>query len=48
MNEWRTFMAKYMPGADLTDGNYSFAYGVSMAMWRVLKQCNGDFPAPTS
>jgi ABC-type branched-subunit amino acid transport system substrate-binding protein len=43
MNEWRAFMAKYMPGADLTDGNYSFAYGVSMVMWQVLKQCNGDF-----
>ena len=43
MNEWRAFMTKYMPGADLTDGNYSFAYGVSMVMWQVLKQCNGDF-----
>jgi len=43
MNEWRAFMAKYMPGMDLTDGNYSFAYGVSMVMWQVLKQCNGDF-----
>ena len=43
MNEWRTFMAKYMPGADMTDGNHSFAYGVSMVMWQVLKQCNGDF-----
>lgn len=46
MNEWRSFMAKYMPGADLTDGNYSFAYGVSMVMWQVLKQCNGDFSRP--
>jgi branched-chain amino acid transport system substrate-binding protein len=43
MNEWRTFMAKYMPGADMTDGSYSFAYGVSMVMWQVLKQCQGDF-----
>ena len=43
MNDWRTFMAKYMPGADLTDGNYSFAYGVSMVMMQVLKQCDGDF-----
>jgi branched-chain amino acid transport system substrate-binding protein len=46
MNEWRTFMAKYMPGADLTDANYTFAYGVSMVMWQVLKQCNGDFSRP--
>jgi branched-chain amino acid transport system substrate-binding protein len=43
MNEWRAFMAKYMPGADMTDGNHSFAYGVSMVMWQVLKQCDGDF-----
>ncbi len=43
MNEWRAFMAKYMPGADMTDGNYSFAYGVSTVMMQVLKQCDGDF-----
>ena len=43
MQEWRDFMAKYMPGADLTDNNYVFAYGVSKTMLQVLKQCNGDF-----
>jgi branched-chain amino acid transport system substrate-binding protein len=43
MNEWRAFMAKYMPGADQTDANHTFAYGVSMVMLQVLKQCNGDF-----
>jgi branched-chain amino acid transport system substrate-binding protein len=43
MNEWRAFMAKYMPGADLSDSDYVFAYGVSLTMLRVLKQCNGDF-----
>jgi len=43
MNEWRDFMAKYMPGADFTDGNYVFAYGVSKTMLQVLKQCGGDF-----
>ena len=36
-------MAKYMPDADLTDGNYAFAYGVSTTMLQVLKQCGGDF-----
>ena len=46
MNEWRAFMAKYMPGADMTDGNYSFAYGVSTVMMQVLKQCDGDFSRP--
>ena len=43
MNEWRDFMAKYMPGADTTDGYYVFAYGVSKAMLQVLKQCEGNF-----
>jgi branched-chain amino acid transport system substrate-binding protein len=43
MNEWRDFMAKYMPGADTTDGNYAFAYSISKAMLQVLKQCEGNF-----
>ena len=42
MNEWRDFMAKYMPGADTTDGAYVFAYAVSKAMLHVLKQCGDD------
>jgi branched-chain amino acid transport system substrate-binding protein len=43
MQEWRAFMAKYMPGADLTDGGYISAYGLSKTMLQVLQQCNGDF-----
>jgi branched-chain amino acid transport system substrate-binding protein len=43
MNEWRDFMAKYVPGADTADGNYLFAYAVSKAMLQVLKQCEGNF-----
>lgn len=43
MNEWRAFMAKYMPGADMTDAGYVFAYGVSKTMLQVLKQCEGNF-----
>jgi branched-chain amino acid transport system substrate-binding protein len=43
MNEYRAFMKKYMPGADLTDNNYVYAYGVSLTMLQVLKQCHGDF-----
>jgi branched-chain amino acid transport system substrate-binding protein len=42
MNEWRDFMAKYMPGADTTDGAYVFAYAISKAMLQVLKQCGDD------
>ncbi len=43
MKEWRTFMDKYLPGADQTDGGYVAAYAVSDTMLKVLKQCNGDF-----
>ena len=43
MKQWREFMAKYMPGGDVTDAAYVFAYAVSLTMGQVLKQCNGDF-----
>jgi branched-chain amino acid transport system substrate-binding protein len=41
LNEWRDFMAKYMPGADTTDGSYAYANAVSKAMLQVLTQCEG-------
>jgi branched-chain amino acid transport system substrate-binding protein len=43
MKEWRDFMAKNMPGADLTDANYVYAYAAAKTMMQLLKQCNGDF-----
>jgi branched-chain amino acid transport system substrate-binding protein len=43
MQQWRAFMAKYMPEADQTDGGTVFGYGVTHCLWQVLKQCNGDF-----
>jgi branched-chain amino acid transport system substrate-binding protein len=43
MKEWRDFMAKHMPGTDLTDNNYVYAYAASKLMLQVLKQCSGDF-----
>ncbi len=43
MKQWREFMNKVLPGADQTDLNYAYAYGVSLTMLQVLKQCNGDF-----
>ena len=43
MKEWRAFMAKYMPGADLTDVNYVYSFTVSNVMLHVLKQCKGNF-----
>jgi branched-chain amino acid transport system substrate-binding protein len=36
-------MKTYLPDADLSDNNYIYAYGVSLTMLQVLKQCNGDF-----
>ena len=32
MKQWRDFMAKYMPGGDVTDASYVFAYAVSLTM----------------
>ena len=43
MKEWRDFMAKQVPGGDITDLNYVFAYGVAKTMHQVLKQCGQDF-----
>jgi len=43
MNEWRAFMKKYIPDADLKDANYVYAYGVALTMLHVLEQCSGDF-----
>ncbi len=33
MKQWRAFMAKNMPGADLTDLGYVFAYSASAWRW---------------
>jgi len=43
MQQWRAFMAKYNPSGDVTDAATVFAYGITMTMMQVLKQCNGDF-----
>jgi branched-chain amino acid transport system substrate-binding protein len=43
MKTWRAFMAKYLPNGDTTDASTVFAYGISMTMVQVLKQCNGNF-----
>jgi branched-chain amino acid transport system substrate-binding protein len=42
MNEWRAFMAKYLPDADVTDASNVFGFGVSRTMVQVLKQCGDD------
>jgi branched-chain amino acid transport system substrate-binding protein len=43
MHVWREFMAKYNPSGDVTDAATVFAYGISLTMLQVLKQCDGDF-----
>jgi len=43
MQAFKQFMAKYLPGADVTDYAYMGGYGGSYVMWKVLQQCNGDF-----
>lgn len=43
IKEWRAFMAKYVPNADMSDVNYVYAYGVSNTMTHVLRQCGNDF-----
>jgi branched-chain amino acid transport system substrate-binding protein len=42
MNEWRAFMAKYYPDGDVKDAGNVFAYGISLTMLQVLKQCGND------
>ena len=41
MKTWREWMGKYMPGANLGDVNYVYAYSVSFLMEQTLKRC-GD------
>jgi branched-chain amino acid transport system substrate-binding protein len=42
MTEWRRFMKRYLPDADVNDGNYVLAYGFAMTLYQVLKQCGDD------
>ena len=41
MKAWRAWMAKYMPGANLGEVNYVYAYSVAFLMEATLKRC-GD------
>ena len=40
--EWRAFMTKYLPDADLSDINYVYAYAAAQALVQVLEQCGRD------
>lgn len=39
---YRAFMARYMPGSNLSDSNIVFGYNVAMALEHVLTQCGSD------
>ena len=41
MKEWRAYMKKNMPDANMGDGNYIYAYAVATLMHETLKKC-GD------
>jgi len=43
MQGFKKFMAKYVPGGDVTDAGYIAGYGASYTMWKVLEACKGDF-----
>jgi len=42
MQRWRDFMARYMPGADISDFNYVYGYGAAQLMTQVLIACGDD------
>ena len=42
VKEWREFMIKYVPEADLHDTNYVNSYNSAMALEAVLKACGDD------
>ncbi len=42
MNDYRAFIDKYMPGVDISDGNYLFGYTQGMILEQIIKQCGND------
>ncbi len=42
MEEWRGFMRRFLPDAELGDNNYTYAYGAGTTMIHVLRQCGND------
>jgi branched-chain amino acid transport system substrate-binding protein len=43
MKEWRDFMAKYLPGGDINDITYVYAYSCCKTLMQVLRQCGDEF-----
>jgi branched-chain amino acid transport system substrate-binding protein len=42
MKTWREWMAKYVPGGNVQDINYIYAYAVSFLMHETLKKCGNQ------
>ncbi len=42
MKDYRTFMEKYLPGADITDANYIFGMMQGQVLEQLLKQAGND------
>jgi branched-chain amino acid transport system substrate-binding protein len=42
MNQWRAFMDKYLPGADMSELDYVAGFAYALTMVQVLKQCGHD------
>jgi branched-chain amino acid transport system substrate-binding protein len=40
--DWKAFMAKYIPNGDLTNGNHVTGYSVASLLVTVFKQCGDD------
>jgi branched-chain amino acid transport system substrate-binding protein len=42
VKQWRAFMKRYLPEADISDRSYVVGYNASLSLVQVLKQCAGD------
>ena len=43
LNQYRAFMAKYLPGSDAGDAAFTVGFGWAYMMHQTLKQCGTDF-----
>jgi hypothetical protein len=42
MKKWSAFIDKYMPGANRSDGNLVYGYGVAQTLVETLRKCGDD------
>ncbi len=42
MKKWTAFLDKYMPGANRSDGNLVYGYGVAQTLVETLRKCGDD------